>query len=171
MSTSCSSTLDGSPQNNAAPLYADPQGSPNLISWTFFSAFPNPPLLCSLPALLSLLPTKPLELRSHCALFHSNVKTVFSGGIEERRGERKEDLGRGEHGEEGGAGQRWKCLLPRVESQARKKNLLAFRPLEVVSVLYRGPPGARLLEELEVKMGRPILQDLEPPHRGLPTHS
>lgn len=77
MSTSCSSTLDGSPQNKAALLYADPQGSPNLISWTFFSAFPNPPLLCCIPALLSLLPTKPLEPRSHCAPFHSNVRLCF----------------------------------------------------------------------------------------------
>lgn len=77
MSISRSSTFDGSPWNKAALLYADPQGSPNLISWTFFSAFPNPPLLCSLPALLSLLPTKPLELRSHCTPFPSNIRLCF----------------------------------------------------------------------------------------------
>ena len=77
MSISGSSTFDGSPQNKAALLYADPQGSPNLISWTFFSAFPNPPLLCSLPALLFLLPTKSLELRSYCAPFPSNIRLCF----------------------------------------------------------------------------------------------
>lgn len=94
---------------------------------------------------------------------------MFSGGIEERRGKRKEDLGRGEHGEEGGMGPEAEVFA--AKSGESGKNLLAFRPLEVVTVLYRGPPGARLLEELEVKMGRPILQDLQPLHRGLPTHS
>ena len=96
---------------------------------------------------------------------------MFSGGIEERRGKRKEDLGRGEHGEEGGAGPEAEVPAATSGESGKKKNLLAFRPLEVVSVLYRGPPGAHLLEELEVEMGRPILQDLEPLHRGLPTHS
>lgn len=71
-------------------------------------------------------------------------------------------MGRGEHGEEGGAGPEVEVPAAKSGESGKKKKLLAFRPLEVVSILYRGPLGVRLLEELEVKMGRPILQELNP---------